>query len=224
MRAIGYLRCSTEEQATSGLGLEAQEDRVRGFAKLYDLELVDVIVDAGVSAKTLERPGLARALERLRRGGADALLVAKLDRLTRSVADLGKLIDKHFSTKQLISVAEQVDTRSAGGRLVLNVLMSVAQWEREAIAERTSAALQAKKRRGERVGGIPFGYRLAGAVLLEERGEQAALMLMKTHRELGQSFGAIARTLAERGYPCRGSRWRPQSVKTILESAARRSS
>ena len=92
MRAIGYLRVSTEEQANSGLGLEAQEKRVRQYAELYELELVDVIVDAGASGKTLERAGLARALEVLDRGDAGALLVAKLDRLTRSVLDLGVLL------------------------------------------------------------------------------------------------------------------------------------
>lgn len=226
MRAIGYCRVSTEEQASSGLGLEAQEKRVRAFADLYELELVEVVTDAGVSAKTLDRPGLARALEQLRGGHAEALVVAKLDRLTRSVVHLGQLVEDYFSERggaQLMSVGEQVDTRSAGGRLVLNVLMSVAQWEREAIGERTSAALQAKRDRGERSGAIPFGYRVEGGVLLvEDREEQVALLLMREHRAAGQSLRAIARALTERAYRPRGRVWHPASVASILATDARR--
>jgi DNA invertase Pin-like site-specific DNA recombinase len=224
VRAIGYLRVSTEEQAASGLGLEAQEKRVRGYAELYELELVDVIVDAGVSAKTLERPGLARALERLDQGEAQVLLVAKLDRLTRSVVDLGELFERFGPDgAELVSVAENVDTRSAAGRLVLNVLVSVAQWEREAIAERTRAALEAKRARGERAGAIPFGYRLEkGVLIIEDHDEQVALLLMREHRAAGRSLNAIAQELTRRGYRPRGRAWRPSSVRAILATDARR--
>src|SRR5437899_6703518 len=117
-RAIGYIRVSTDKQAEHGVSLEAQQAKLTQYAALYDIALVDIIVDAGVSAKTLERPGLQRALGMLRKGQANALLVAKLDRLTRKVKDLGALVEDYFS-------------------LVLNVLGSVAQWEREVISERT---------------------------------------------------------------------------------------
>ena len=83
-RAVAYLRVSTEKQADKGVSLDAQRAKVTAYAELYDLELVEVIVDAGVSAKTLDRPGLGRALAMLRKGAADALLVVKLDRLTRA--------------------------------------------------------------------------------------------------------------------------------------------
>jgi hypothetical protein len=98
--------------------------KVAAYAELYDLELVEVVVDAGASAKTLDRPGLVRALGMLRRGGeAEALLVVKLDRLTRSVRDLGELVERHFAPGKaaLLSVGEQIDTRGAAGRLVLNI-------------------------------------------------------------------------------------------------------
>jgi DNA invertase Pin-like site-specific DNA recombinase len=113
-----------------------------------------MVVDAGESAKTLDRPGLQRALGTLKRGEADALLVVKLDRLTRSVVDLGSLVERYFAPGKaaLLSVGEQIDTRSAAGRLVLNVLASVSQWEREAIAERTATAMQHKARQGEYAG------------------------------------------------------------------------
>jgi len=138
-RTIVYCRVSLDKMAEKGVSLAAQQAKARAYAELYDLHVVDTIIDAGASAKTLARPGLERALGLLKTGKADALLVVKLDRLTRSVSDLGKLVEGYFGTGKwaLLSVSEQIDTRSAAGRLVLNVLASVSQWEREAIGERT---------------------------------------------------------------------------------------
>ena len=133
-RTVAYLRVSTDHQADRGVSLEAQRAKVEAYASLYDLELVAVEVDAGASAKSLSgRPALSRALSMLEAGEADALLVVKLDRLTRSVRDLGALLDTFQAGGwELMSVSEQVDTRTAAGRLVLNVLASIFQWEREA--------------------------------------------------------------------------------------------
>jgi hypothetical protein len=96
----------------------------------------------------------------LKRSEAEALLIAKLDRLTRSVVDLGSLVERYFAPGKaaLLSVSEQIDTRSAAGRLVLDVLAS--QWEREAIGERTATAMQHKAAQGEYTGGPPpYGRR-----------------------------------------------------------------
>ena len=88
---------------------------MKAYAQLYELELLEVIADAGESAKSLERPGLQEALAMLKAKEADALLVVKLDRLTRSVRDLGHLVEKYFAPGKaaLLSVGEQIDTRSA---------------------------------------------------------------------------------------------------------------
>ena len=99
MKVVGYIRVSTEEQVTSGQSLDSQRAKAIAYAGLYDLELIEIIEDAGVSAKTLKRPGLERALAMLASGKADGLLIVKLDRLTRSVADWQKLIDRHFGEK-----------------------------------------------------------------------------------------------------------------------------
>jgi DNA invertase Pin-like site-specific DNA recombinase len=166
---------STDKQADRGVSLDAQRAKVKAYAELYDLDSADVIVDAGESAKSLDRPGLQRALAMLKAGEADALLVVKLDRLTRSVVDLGSLVERYFAPGKaaLLSVGEQIDTRSAAGRLVLNVLASVSQWEREAIGERTATAMQHKARQGEYTGGqAPYGRRIGpdGAQLERLRG------------------------------------------------------
>lgn len=208
-RAVAYIRVSTEKQADGGVSLDAQRAKVAAYASLYDLELVAVIVDAGASAKSLDRDGLQRALGMLTAGEADALVVSKLDRLTRSVRDLDTLITSYFGKRAaLLSVSEQIDTRSAAGRLVLNVLASVSQWEREAIGERTSVAMQHKRSLGERVGAIPFGYSLAddGVHLIEEEGEQEVIAIARECRAAGLSLRATAATLAQRGFRSRTGR------------------
>src|SRR5262245_308121 len=88
-RVVGYVRVSSEHQADQGVSLQAQEEKIRQYCTLYDLDLVDIVVDAGVSAKTLQREGLQKALAMLENGHADGVVVVKLDRLTRNVADLG---------------------------------------------------------------------------------------------------------------------------------------
>lgn len=226
MKAIGYCRVSTEEQAADGVSLAAQEAKVRAYAALYDIELTEVIVDAGQSAKTLDRPGLQRALALLKSGKADGLIVAKLDRLTRSVADLAELLDRYFGERagrQLWSVADAIDTRSAAGRMVLNILMSVAQWEREAIGERTRDALAHKRARGERVGAVPFGFNLAddGVSLVPNATEREAIAIVRELRSEGLSIRAIVAEMNRRGITTKeGGRWHIATVQRVLGRAA----
>ena len=207
-KAVGYIRVSTEKQADCGISLEAQQTKLEAYAQLYDLELVEVIIDAGVSAKTLERPGLQRALRILRKNQATALLVVKLDRLTRSVKDLGTLVEEYFSSDRitLLSVADAIDTRTAAGRLVLNVLGSVAQWERETIGERTAEALAHKREQGQRTSlHAPYGFRIAadGKTLLEDEAEKAMLEAIREARQRRLSQRAIVAELSRQGFTTR---------------------
>jgi DNA invertase Pin-like site-specific DNA recombinase len=221
-RTIAYLRVSTDKQADRGVSLDAQRAKVEAYAQLYDLELVGTIVDAGESAKSLDRPGLQRALETLRVGAADALLVVKLDRLTCSVVDLGTLVERYFAPGKaaLLSVGEQIDTRSAAGRLVLNVLASVSQWEREAIGERTATAMQHKIRQGEYTGGqAPYGRRVAacGAILEEHPHEAEARAVARQLRAQGLSLRAVAAELDRRGVLSRTGRgFAPVQIKRMV--------
>jgi site-specific DNA recombinase len=212
-RAIGYIRVSTDKQADQGVSLEAQRAKLQAYASLYDIELVDLVVETG-SAKSLGREALQATLRRLQAGEAEALIVTKLDRLTRSVADLGRLVDDYFKDYALLSVGEQIDTRSAAGRLVLNVLGSVSQWEREVIGERTSTAMQHMKAANQYTGGQPpYGYTLTAGQLVKHEGEQAVLALVRTYRERGLSLRAIANVLAEQGIRSRtGKHFLAQSI------------
>src|SRR5262245_59844363 len=166
--------------------------------------------------------GLQTALNMLQTGQAEGIVVVKLDRLSRNVSDLGLLIQNYFNTYALMSVSEQVDTRSASGRLVLNVLTSVAQWELEAIGERTSQALQYKKTQGERVGTIAMGKSLStdGKSLVENTKERQAIMLAKQYRESGLSLRKVATKLAEQSYFNRlGSRYNARSIAIMVGEA-----
>jgi DNA invertase Pin-like site-specific DNA recombinase len=203
-RAIGYVRVSTESQATDGVSLDMQAEKIRAYCSLYGYDLQEIIIDAGASAKTLDRPGIGRALESIRKGQADALVVYKLDRLTRSVRDLDVLLSGYFADGQaaLVSVCEQVDTTTATGRMVLNILMSVAQWERETISERTTEAMAHKKAKGEYVGGrVPYGYRIGDdGVNLEAYGpEQDVISAIQTYRARGLKYREIVAALQADG-------------------------
>lgn len=198
-RVIGYVRVSTAGQAESGLSIEAQRSKIEAYCGLYDLELVEIIVDAGESAKSLKRPGIDQLLSAVAAGSLDGVVVAKLDRLTRSMRDLHRLLEEVFSKVELHSVAEKVDTSSAAGRLVLNVLMSVAEWEREAIGERTATALKAKKARGEKVGRAPYGFRWEAGELVSDEAEQKTVAVIKELRSRGLTLRAIKGEIEERG-------------------------
>jgi len=227
LRVIAYTRVSTSDQAESGVSLPAQLAKTAAYASLYDLEIVETIVDPAKSAKSLDRPGLQRALEMLKDGQADGLLIVKLDRLTRSVADWQILIDEYFGEKAgktLFSVSDSIDTRTAAGRLVLNVLLSVAQWERETTAERTREALQHKIRCGERCGKIRYGFDLCedGKFLHENVEEQQVIGTIRDLRAAGRSLQQIADELTARNIPTKEGniKWLHTAVNRILRRIA----
>jgi len=208
---------STDKQADKGHSLEAQQEKIEAYAKLYDLELVNTVIEAE-SAKNLNREGLKGALQALKTGKAEALIVVKLDRLTRSVADLGHLVENYFTKAALLSVSEQIDTRSASGRLVLNILASVSQWELQVIGERTSVVKQSMKAQGKFIGGsIPYGKTLEGGVLLDNPYEMEVIAKTKALKAKGLSLRAIATVLSEQGYMTRNDRnFQAQQVSRMV--------
>jgi DNA invertase Pin-like site-specific DNA recombinase len=199
MRAVGYCRVSTEEQSREGVSLENQGEKIQAYATIKDLELIEIIVDAGISAKTLERSGIRRILEILHQGEARALIVYKLDRLTRSTKDLLSLVYDLFIPENvtLHSICETLDTSTANGRFFLTMLGGIATWERETIAERTKDALSYKKRNGEWAAGrIPYGFRLNGGGQLEEHPDQIAMIRKaKRLKRRGRSIREISERL-----------------------------
>lgn len=214
-KAIGYCRVSSFSQAESGLSLEAQEAKIRKYADLYDLDIIRIEVDAGEGAGDMDRPALQRALAALDAHEADGLLVAKLDRLTRSVADWGWLRAKYFAPgkRLLMSVVDQIDLRTATGVLVLNITIAIAEWERGVISERTKDAYTAKRARGERWGSVPYGWRDAGGMLEHDPVEWPIAQGVRVSRAQGMSLRKIAASMPA---PTRGGKdWTAEQIRRI---------
>ena len=218
-KAIGYTRVSPRDQAANAISLVSQRRKIEAYAVLHELELVDVIEDAGFSAKSLDRPGMTRLLNLIRGRKVGVVIIAKLDRITRSVRDLGDLVELfQRSGVEFASVADHIDTSTASGRLVLNVMGSVSQWEREAIGERTSEALAVMRSNGRRISRhAPFGYRFNGQGWVEDKREQRAISLMRQLRADGLSLRRIAQELQAQGFTNRrGGQLSPQTVANVL--------
>lgn len=222
---VAYVRVSTEEQANEGVSLAAQEERIRAYCQLRGLELVAVVVDAGVSAgKPLaSREGGARVLELVRRKQAGAVVALKLDRLFRNAADCLSTVegwDRAGVALHLVDIGgASVDTSSAMGRFFLTVMAGAAEMERNQIRERTSLALQHKAAQHELVGSVPYGFRLAddGRTLLEHEGEQEVIRIARELRATGMSLRAIGAELEARGLRTRkGTAWAAPQVQRMV--------
>jgi DNA invertase Pin-like site-specific DNA recombinase len=208
MHVIGYVRVSTEEQANSGAGLAAQRAAIEAECKHRGWQLVEIIEDAGYSAKDLKRPGVQIALETLQRHEASGLVVAKLDRLSRSMLDFTGIMAK--ASKQgwaLVALDCAVDTTTPAGEAMANVLATFAQFERRLIGQRTREALAAK-----RAAGVRLGRLLSLPAPIRQR--------ITADREAGRSLAAIARELnAERVPTAQGGRqWWPSTVRAALQA------
>ncbi len=210
--AVGYIRVSTSEQAESGLSLDAQRKKIEAQATLSDLQLADTLEDAGASAKDLHRPAMSDLLNRIATGQVDCVIVPKLDRLTRSIKDLSELLETLARAKRadggrgvdLISTAEALDTSTATGELIINILGAISQWERKIIAERTSAALQEKIEQGRSTGGIPpYGYEFVDGERVENPQEQQVLAEIETMKAAGASWQKITDELTDQGHTTR---------------------
>jgi site-specific DNA recombinase len=226
LKAVGYCRVSTEDQAQFGVSLLSQKEKIEQYSKLYNIEIVEVIEDAGISAKSFNRPGVQRVLSMMKQKSVDAVIVAKLDRLTRSVRDLADIID--LSNKKgvaLVSVNEHIDTGSAAGRMIVNMMGVISQWEREAIGERTKTAIQYKKARGEAYSSrySLYGYEKQDGHLVPVPYEQDTIGLIMSLKD-SLSVAEICRELSRQGIRTRGGsmKWFSKVVnKIILDTPAR---
>ncbi|HWR46800.1 MAG TPA: recombinase family protein [Pseudonocardiaceae bacterium] len=207
---VGYLRVSTEEQAVSGLGLAVQRTAIATECARRGMELLVVHIDAGISGKNLVRPGLTAALADLDAGRGAVLMVAKLDRLSRSVHDAtGLLLRADRAGWGLIALDANVDTTTPQGAAMTQVLAVFAELERRLIGERTKAALAVKKAQGVKLG--------RPRVLPTEVVER-----IRAARAQGGSWSAIARDLNADATPTAqgGGKWYPATVRYVHESRA----
>jgi site-specific DNA recombinase len=234
MNAVAYVRVSTDEQAESRAGLEAQLHAIARHCERHGLTLAGTFSDEGVSgaAQLDKRPGLLDAVNAVTRGAV--LLVSKRDRLARDVvacAVVERMVAKRGG--RVVSVAgEGTDSDDATSILMRRIVDAFSEHERLVIAARTRAALQAKRRRGERAGRVPLGYTLAPAhatAALSRAGNPVALVpveaqlkvVERIHREheAGLSMRTIAQRLTDDGVPTASgaSRWCHSTVQRVVE-------
>jgi DNA invertase Pin-like site-specific DNA recombinase len=204
---FGYTRVSTDEQALSRNGLEAQHETIATEAtrRAWDVEYFS---DEGVSGKLIA-PQLAKVSQLLASGQGDGLVVAKLDRLSRSIVNAANIIESAQAQGwSLVILDLGVDLTTAAGRMMAMNLVNFAQYERELISERTKAALAAKKRRGERVG----RPRAAAASVVRR---------IVRERDAGLTYDAIASALTNENLlsPLGKPTWQPSTVRRIYTSA-----
>ncbi len=219
MKAIGYVRVSTQGQAEDGVSLDAQEAKVRSWADLNGAEVV-IFRDEGISGKRSDnRPGLVAALDAVGRG--DALIVYSLSRLSRSTKDTLTIADALAKKEaDLVSLSEKIDTTTAAGKMVFRMLAVLSEFERDQISDRTRFALAHKKANGEKTGGsVPYGYHVRKGKLYPVPAEQEAVRLILDLHRKGESLRDIGRQLEDAGITRKnGSRaWHPQSVLRIIE-------
>jgi site-specific DNA recombinase len=223
--AIGYVRVSSDEQADSGLGLEAQRERIRAYVELKQLHLANVFEDPGVSGgKPLStRPSGALLLESARRL-RPVVVVARLDRLFRSVADAAQtIVDFDRRGIELVAISEGFDMTNPYGRAMAQMASVFAELERAMIRERTRAAMKVKRTRNERISRhAPFGWDFGPhGRLVSNRREQKARRWIQALRTEGRSLRAIADLLNERGVrPKRAARWLHSTVIRVLARPA----
>lgn len=220
-RIVGYARVSTDRQADKGVSLQDQQAKIQAMTVVHDGELLEIIVDAGESAKTLDRVGMQRLLALVDARKVDVVIIAKLDRITRSVKDLAELLER-FQRRgvALVSVAESLDTSSAAGRLVLNIMTSVSQWEREAIAERTSSAMRYKKATLQVFNHCPYGWKREDKTLVPVTKEQAVIKQVADLRSHGWKLQQIADHLNDSGIPTKtAAKWYPMTIRNVLTNS-----
>jgi DNA invertase Pin-like site-specific DNA recombinase len=205
---VGYVRVSTDEQAVSGLGLAAQRAAIEAECARRGWTLVATHEDA-LSGKNMVRPGLTAALAAVESDVASAIVVAKLDRLSRSLSDFASLMARAQSGRwNLVALDLGIDLGTAAGEFMANVMASAAQWERRIIGQRTRDALAVKRAQGVRLG----RPQMMAAELVAR---------IRAAHEAGQGWSAIARQLNAEGVPTAhgGTKWHPSTVRAAVLSA-----
>jgi DNA invertase Pin-like site-specific DNA recombinase len=204
VRVIGYVRVSTEEQGMSGAGLQAQRAAIIAECGRRGWELIEIAEDVG-SGKNLKRPGIRAALDTLATGDASALVVAKLDRLSRSMLDFaGLMATAQKQSWALVALDVQVDTTSPSGEAMAHMLATFSQFERRLISERTKQALAQKRASGVRLGAPP---EINASIASRIRQERAA----------GSTLREIAERLNNDGIPtARGGQWLASMLQRVL--------
>ncbi len=224
MKAIGYVRVSTEEQARGGISLDMQRAKIEAYALLEEMELVEIVEDAGLSGCSIKhRPGLQRVLEMIQQRQVQAVVIYKLDRLARNTLEcleMARLIDR--AKVSLHSITERLDTGSALGRFFFTLVASLAEMERGIISERIKAAMGRLKETG-RVwsGNPPYGLQARDGLLIPDEQERTVINRIWCLRDEGHTIHQIVAILDSEGVRNRrGKQFGKSQIHTIVQRKA----
>ena len=220
-RAYIYVRVSTARQAKEGLSLQAQEHTLREYARLNQFEVVEVIRDEGLSGRKMNRPGFQRVMQAVEKNEVDAVIVYSLSRFARNIVGMHNAMttmDKHGVAFH--SYTDRVDTSSAMGRFVLNMISAMNELESELIGERVSTAIEENKRRGKTYcRNTPFGTRAdrAGKIVEDDRERKVVGKVLELRRKYCLTLRQVAEELERLGFVNRNGRvsWSHVSVLKI---------
>ncbi len=224
-QTVLYVRVSTMEQATKGVSLDAQDERLRSYCTMQGLDVVRVFIEEGVSAgKPLEsRPEGRKMLTLLKRKKASHVVALKLDRLFRNAENalrLTSIWDNTGITLHLVDMGGQsLSTSNAIGRMMLTMMAAFAEFERNLVSERTSIALAHKRSKGQAYNHTPYGFDREGDLMVENPEEQRIITLIQQWREQGNSLQGIATKLNNEGIATKHkAQWHPSTVRKILRN------
>ena len=219
MAVYGYIRINYQRTHPKGFTLEEQESQIRHFAVARNLTLKRIIQDEAETSATLDLSGLEEVLQLAESGEITTLIVPRLDRLVRVLHLHQQVLQKicHESGVNLISIEENIETATACGQRILNIIGILSKWESRRISDRTRELIERKRRIGERVGHAPYGFVYQNKKLIPAEEEVEIVKLIRQKREIEQlSYSKIAKYLNQNLIPAkRGGNWYTETVKTV---------
>jgi len=224
VKAVGYVRVSTESQVKEGVSIDNQIERIKSYCGYKSYELIEVIKDEGISGgKNREREGFVRLLGRLEENDFDAIVLYSLERISRNMLTLlclEKLFDEY--DVELHTVEGQIDTSTPDGFMGFAMRAFLGEMERRQVKYRTKKAMEYKKGRGEVVGQVPYGYKREENSLISDKKEQELIKIVNKLYQGKKSLSFVVKRLTELGYQTRqGKSFRSQQVKRIIKDYER---
>lgn len=220
VRAAIYTRVSTEDQAKEGFSLDAQLDKLRSYCKARDWIIAGEYIDDGYSGRNTKRPAYTRMMQEMDKW--DTVLVIKMDRIHRNSKNFMLMMEKlKKHGKEFVSMTESLDTSTAMGRFVMDIIQRIAQLESEQIGERVYIGMEQKARTNGGVLGfnIPYGYDYIDGKLVINEDEARVVKDIYSWYSEGKSMGEIAKMLNNSKIPTKkGGFWAKKTISTILKN------
>lgn len=220
MKAIGYIRVSTEKQVSDGVSLDNQQSRIESYCKYKELDLVEIVEDAGISgSKNKTRVGFNDLIAKLEQENISVLVLYSLERLSRdmlTLLSLERLLNEY--NVELHTIEGQIDTSTPEGFMNFAMKSFLGEMERRSIKYRTHKAMQYKKGKNEVVGSIPYGYVRNGNGLVEAAAEQDIIKVANRMYKSGKRLVTICRSLQAKGHKTRnGKVFSPIQVRRMIQ-------